>query len=804
MVTVLWVVFGLVVVGLVLWYGGIIGGGGNGGGDAVTQEESAGNGEGGETAEDADINGDTGAEGNGEEADGDATAEGNGAAEDEAAGGNGEESEVTAEDNGNGDAATDQAVSVFTAEQAERGQEAFSQHCAECHGGQLDGQPPLSGGGFASTWEGMPVNALYEVISQTMPLDSPGSLDEETYNDVTAHILAFNGMPEGDSELQAGDAESMETLISFDGSDEDGGDTQADEGGSNGEEQAADGDTDADSQAEEDGQAADSSDSEAAGIELQDTAEGQPGAGEGWIDLTVEPDSATVNVLGPGGYLGQLQGGAGTITGLEPGNYVFTASLGNFSHRVDAQVALNETVSVDLRIPELADSPDVAGGQGGNGEATSGDSEDTQAGQDGEQGGNGGEAESTEEGAGQEGNGEGASAEVNGGNDAAEENGNDSESSASNGDEAWYTDEQAETGAEDYSASCASCHGDDGMGDPPLADGALEGSFDTVWALFDYTSTEMPQDEPGALDEETYVNITAHLLALNDYPSGDEELTADEDAMSDMSLGNGAGNGNGDAQSGESEEAGGQDESQQADGAGSGGDQAAQEGTSAERGASMYASNCAMCHGQTLRGVDAPPLAGPVFMDRWGGHPVDWLYFQAHTSMPPDSPGSLDEQAYVDIIVHILAENGILEGDEEFVPDDLLLRSIIIGNAEQQDATLENRIDALRRTLHEPFADFEEFGEPDTGTTEPGGPRSPVSFRESADATDEAGGADGQDGNGNAEEDGIQDDTEAAEEGNGGNGDNGAGEEGDGNGNQEDDGTEDEAEAAEEEGGNNE
>lgn len=791
MVTVLWAVFGLVVIGLVLWYGGIIGGGGNGGGDIVTQEDSAENGNGEDT---------------------DATADDNG---------NGENGEVTADENGNGDDADDQMVSVFTAEQAERGQEAYSQQCAECHGGQLDGDPPLTGGSFASTWEGMPVNALYEVISQTMPQDSPGSLDEDTYNDVTAHILAFNGMPDGDSELQAGDSDSMETLISFDGEADTNGDAQADaEADENGDAQAngdengdaqADGEENGDAQAEGtsengDDQAAgngedadEDTEAEAEGIELEDTADGQPAAGEGWIDLTVEPETATVNVLGPAGYLGQLQGGAGTITGLEPGSYVFTASLGNFSHRVDAEVRAHETVTVNLLINELAGSPDLAGGQQGeqNGQQN-GDQDESAA--------NGEQADTEQNGNDENGNdGNGANGDVE---DEANGNGDDSESTDGNGngDDAWYTEDQAETGSEDYSASCASCHGDDGTGgsDPPLADGALEGSFETVWELFDYTATEMPDDDPGSLDEETYVNIIAHLLAINDYPSGDEELEADEEQMSDMSLSNGNGesngeNGNGadegdESANGDNGEADGENGADMANGE----DAEVTDGTSAERGASMYASNCAMCHGQTLHGVDAPPLAGPVFMERWGGHPVDWLYFQAHTSMPPDSPGSLDDQAYIDIIVHVLAENGILEGDEEFVPDDLLLRSIIIGSVDQQNVTLENRIESLRRTLHEPFAET-EAEDPETEVDLTGSPRSPVSFRQTPEATDDSGLDGGDDGNG---EDDSGDDNAANGDADDDSAEDDNGEEN--GGNEEGDGTEDDTEAAEDEGGNDE
>src|SRR5690625_1165466 len=252
-----------------------------------------------------------------------------------------------------------------------------------------------------------------------MPQDSPGSRSDETYADITAHILAFNGMEDGDSELQPGDDEALQTLIALDSS-------------------------------------------------------------------TADSEEST----DPGGD---------------------------------------------------EDSADTDDTDNGNGEETAN--------------GNGGESADDDSEA------RGDSEESADADASADENGNGS------GD-GWFTEEQAEAGAEDYSASCASCHGEDGTGgsDPPLADGALEGSFGTVWELFEYTSTEMPDDDPGSLDEETYVNIVAHLLALNDYEAGDEELEADEDQMSEMSLADGDGGGNGDG-NGESADG---DDADGADGGGNG------------------------------------------------------------------------------------------------------------------------------------------------------------------------------------------------------------------------------------------
>lgn len=90
---------------------------------------------------------------------------------------------------------------VFTAQQAARGESLFNTHCVRCHSIQ-----EFSGPAYATIWEGSPLVALYTRIANTMPLDQPGSLGTTEATAITAHILAANGMPSGDSPLQ-GDME---------------------------------------------------------------------------------------------------------------------------------------------------------------------------------------------------------------------------------------------------------------------------------------------------------------------------------------------------------------------------------------------------------------------------------------------------------------------------------------------------------------------------------------------------------------------------------------------------------------------
>jgi mono/diheme cytochrome c family protein len=580
----------------------------------------------------------------------------------------------------------------FSEAQVQAGSTAFSSHCAACHGADLQGNPPLIGGGFPerynTVWE------LFQYVRQTMPQDDPGSLSDETYLQTIAYVLDANGYPTGEQTVVA-----TRTRLE---------------------------------------------------------------------DLRLDPELAS-----------------------EP-------------------TAEDDPADVEADEPPADEPP--ADDDAANDEAD----------------------EPTDD-------------EANG--DAEEANGEAAT------DEAWFTEEQADRGADDYAQHCAACHGDDLQGDPPLTTDALQSSFDTVWDLFDYTRTQMPQDDPGSLDDDTYADIVAHILHLNEFPAGDEELEADEQAMQDMPLDEDQAEADAptdadaddpdadtDTDTAEEEEpvgpergrawleietdpdnvtinlvgpggfvgraTGGQairdlvpgvyvvaasrghqsvvanvtlrsgetgrlslvldelsrsddvpedpavpmtevpaipmrpeerfqvgdppqapatqqqptDEGDQdeadADADQPGGVTAAEprdpgptrdpeDQLQAVRGEQAYVLHCARCHGETLSGNVAPALAGPVFLERWGGHPVDWLYFQARAAMPPHGPGFLSEQTYADIIVYMLRESDILDGHEDFRPHDEAFRSLTIAPRATADGRpeLEAQIERLRRAIQAPHDD---------------------------------------------------------------------------------------------------
>jgi hypothetical protein len=92
---------------------------------------------------------------------------------------------------------------VYTAEQATRGSAAYTTNCAICHRPDLSGGEGrrLVGTNFWESWGEDSLSSLFEVVSQRMPENRPGSLDQSTYLDIVAFILQRNELPAGTTPL---------------------------------------------------------------------------------------------------------------------------------------------------------------------------------------------------------------------------------------------------------------------------------------------------------------------------------------------------------------------------------------------------------------------------------------------------------------------------------------------------------------------------------------------------------------------------------------------------------------------------
>ena len=108
-------------------------------------------------------------------------------------------------------------------------------------------------------------------------------------------------------------------------------------------------------------------------------------------------------------------------------------------------------------------------------------------------------------------------------------------------------------------------------------------------------------------------------------------------------------------------------------------------GEQAKRGAALYSSECASCHGLTLNGGEmAPALTGGEFLSNWNGLTVGDLFDRIRQSMPADRPGSLSREKNLDILAHILSMNQFPAGAQELDRRVDVLKQIRIESEKQK------------------------------------------------------------------------------------------------------------------------
>ena len=91
-----------------------------------------------------------------------------------------------------------------------------------------------------------------------------------------------------------------------------------------------------------------------------------------------------------------------------------------------------------------------------------------------------------------------------------------------------YTAAQADRGAEVFKTTCSACH------DTAKFTGAefLSGwTGKPIHELYDTIHTTMPEDNPGGLKPQQYIDVITYFLKLNGYPVGTTELPATDDAL---------------------------------------------------------------------------------------------------------------------------------------------------------------------------------------------------------------------------------------------------------------------------------
>jgi S-disulfanyl-L-cysteine oxidoreductase SoxD len=96
---------------------------------------------------------------------------------------------------------------VYSAAQAARGQALYRSKCASCHAPNR-----FTDDFFYQSFAGKPLWDMFDVISDSMPEDNPGSLKKEEYADVIAYLLQLNRFPTGASDLPA-DKDALSAIL---------------------------------------------------------------------------------------------------------------------------------------------------------------------------------------------------------------------------------------------------------------------------------------------------------------------------------------------------------------------------------------------------------------------------------------------------------------------------------------------------------------------------------------------------------------------------------------------------------------
>ncbi len=105
-----------------------------------------------------------------------------------------------------GAALSQPSATRYTAEQADAGRAAYAASCAACHQANLRGEGdalPLTGKAFMSVWGKRTAKDLFDTLHASMPYGNAGSLDTQTYTNITAFILQANGAKPGADKLTA-------------------------------------------------------------------------------------------------------------------------------------------------------------------------------------------------------------------------------------------------------------------------------------------------------------------------------------------------------------------------------------------------------------------------------------------------------------------------------------------------------------------------------------------------------------------------------------------------------------------------
>jgi mono/diheme cytochrome c family protein len=98
-----------------------------------------------------------------------------------------------------------------------------------------------------------------------------------------------------------------------------------------------------------------------------------------------------------------------------------------------------------------------------------------------------------------------------------------------------FSGKQVERGEGVYRTSCQSCHAKtEYTGDKFKVAWVSKTAYD----IFNTIRTQMPEDNPGSLERQEYVDVVAYIFSLNAYPAGANDLPGDDEGLKKVRIDN--------------------------------------------------------------------------------------------------------------------------------------------------------------------------------------------------------------------------------------------------------------------------
>lgn len=93
---------------------------------------------------------------------------------------------------------------------------------------------------------------------------------------------------------------------------------------------------------------------------------------------------------------------------------------------------------------------------------------------------------------------------------------------------------QVERGRATFDNVCSDCHDLEEFTGPGAYLDDMEG--DTVWDVFDYVWSNMPEDFPSSLEPEEYADVLSYVFSAYGLPAGDADLPTEREPLDAIAI----------------------------------------------------------------------------------------------------------------------------------------------------------------------------------------------------------------------------------------------------------------------------